>query len=80
MAVEARAKNAKFDAGQYQGLTAKIFFKFTASCIFAGEWTTAKSAEKPEQDLFQISGAGHEGVQAARGSFCAPGTNWVYPY
>src|ERR1700674_1644117 len=81
MAVETRAKNAKFDAGQYQGLTRDDLLRIYR-IMYLSRRIDDREVQLKQQNktYFQISGAGHEGVLAAAGLILRPGHDWVYPY
>src|ERR1039458_1360320 len=81
MAVETRAKSAKFDAGQYQGLTREDLLRIYRIMYLSRRLDDREIQLKHQnKTFFQISGAGHEGVQAAAGLILRPGHDWVYPY
>src|SRR5579863_5054148 len=81
MAVETRAKNAKFDAGQYQGLTRDNLLQIYRIMYLSRRMDDREIQLKSQnKTYFQISGAGHEGVQAAAGLVLRAGRDWVYPY
>jgi 2-oxoisovalerate dehydrogenase E1 component len=81
MAVETRAKNAKFDAGQYQGLTRENLLQIYRIMYLSRRIDDREIQLKSQnRTYFQISGAGHEGVQAAAGLVLRAGQDWVYPY
>ena len=81
MAVQTRAKNAKFDAGQYQGLTREDLLRIYRIMYLSRRLDDREiQLKRQNKTFFQISGAGHEGVQAAAGLILRPGHDWVYPY
>ncbi len=81
MAVQTRARNAKFDAGQYQGLTRDDLLRIYRIMYLSRRIDDREiQLKRQNKTYFQISGAGHEGVQAAAGLILRPGHDWVYPY
>src|ERR1700676_592298 len=81
MAVQTRAKNAKFDAGQYQGLTRNDLLRIYRIMYLSRRIDDREiQLKRQNKTFFQISGAGHEGVLAAAGMVLRPGYDWVYPY
>src|ERR1700687_1689074 len=81
MAVETRAKNAKFDAGQYQGLTRDDLLRIYRVMYLSRRVDDREIQLKRQNKIyFQISGAGHEGVLAAAGRVLRAGHDWIYPY
>src|ERR1700693_2801819 len=81
MAVQTSAKNAKFDAGQYQGLTRDDLLRIYRIMYLSRRIDDREIQLKSQnKTFFQISGAGHEGVQAAAGLILRAGYDWVYPY
>src|SRR6202158_5612680 len=81
MAVETRAKNAKFDAGQYHGLTRDTFLQIYRIMYLSRRIDDREiQLKRQNKTYFQISGAGHEGVLAAAGLILRPGHDWIYPY
>src|SRR6202158_2891865 len=81
MAVETRAKNAKFDAGQYQGLTRDDLLRIYRVMYLSRRVDDREIQLKRQNKIyFQISSAGHEAVTAAMGLLLRPGVDWFYPY
>src|SRR6202166_4279753 len=81
MTVQTRAKNAKFDAGQFQGLTRKDLLRIYRVMFLSRRIDDREiQLKRQNKTFFQISGAGHEGVQAAAGLILRPGYDWAYPY
>ena len=81
MPVQTRAKNAKFDSGQYQGLTRDDLLRIYRTMYLSRRIDDREiQLKRQNKTFFQISGAGHEGVQAAAGLVLRPGYDWVYPY
>src|SRR6202790_5562421 len=81
MAVQTRAKNAKFDAGQYQGLTRNDLLRIYRIMYLSRRMDDREvQLKRQNKTFFQISGAGHEGVLAAAGLILRPGHDWVFPY
>jgi 2-oxoisovalerate dehydrogenase E1 component len=81
MAVETRAKNAKFDAGQYEGLTREDLLRIYRLMYLSRRIDDREiQLKRQNKTYFQISGAGHEGVLAAAGLVLRPGHDWIFPY
>src|ERR1700687_2978513 len=81
MAVETRAKNAKFDAGQYQGLTRDDLLRIYRIMYLSRRIDDREvQLKRQNKTYFQISGAGHEGVLAAAGLILRPGHDSGYLY
>src|ERR1700682_2707848 len=81
MAVQTSAKNAKFDAGQYQGLTRDDLLRIYRIMYLSRRIDDREvQLKRQNKTYFQISGAGHEGVLAAAGLILRPGYDWIYPY
>src|SRR5579863_9208128 len=81
MAVQTRARNAKFDASQYQGLTRDDLLRIYRIMYLSRRIDDREiQLKRQNKTYFQISGAGHEGVQAAAGLILRSGHDWVYPY
>ena len=81
MAVQTQAKNAKFDAGQYQGLTRDDLLRIYRIMYLSRRIDDREvQLKRQNKTYFQISGAGHEGVLAAAGLILRPGYDWVFPY
>ena len=81
MPVQARPKTAKFDSGQYQGLTREDLLRIYRTMYLSRRIDDREiQLKRQNKTFFQISGAGHEGVQAAAGLVLRPGHDWVYPY
>jgi 2-oxoisovalerate dehydrogenase E1 component len=81
MPVQARAKAAKFDAGRYQGLTRDDLLRIYR-CMYLSRRLDDREIQLKRQNkiFFQISGAGHEGIQVAAGLVLRPGHDWMFPY
>jgi 2-oxoisovalerate dehydrogenase E1 component len=81
MPVQARPNAAKFDSGRYQGLTRDDLLRIYRTLYLSRRIDDREvQLKRQNKTFFQISGAGHEGVQAAAGLILRPGHDWVYPY
>jgi 2-oxoisovalerate dehydrogenase E1 component len=81
MAVQAHAKGAKYDAGQYQGLAREDLLRIYRNMYLSRRLDDREiQLKRQNKTFFQISGAGHEGVLAAAGFVLRPGYDWIYPY
>src|ERR1019366_9413259 len=81
MAVETRAKSAKFDAGQYQGLTREDLLRIYRIMYLSRRLDDREiQLKRQNKTFFQLSAAGHEGVLAAAALVLRPGCDWIYPY
>jgi 2-oxoisovalerate dehydrogenase E1 component len=81
MPVQARPNAAKFDSGRYQGLTRDDLLRIYRTMYLSRRIDDREvQLKRQNKTFFQISGAGHEGVQAAAALILRPGHDWVYPY
>jgi 2-oxoisovalerate dehydrogenase E1 component len=81
MPVQARPNAAKLDSGRYQGLTRDDLLQIYRIMYLSRRIDDREvQLKRQNKTFFQISGAGHEGVQAAAGLILRPGHDWVYPY
>jgi 2-oxoisovalerate dehydrogenase E1 component len=81
MPVQARPNAAKFDSGRFQGLTRDDLLRIYRTMYLSRRIDDREvQLKRQNKTYFQISGAGHEGVQAAAGLILRPGHDWVYPY
>jgi 2-oxoisovalerate dehydrogenase E1 component len=81
MPVQARPNTAKFDSGRYQGLSRENLLQIYRTMYLSRRIDDREvQLKRQNKTFFQISGAGHEGVQAAAALVLRPGYDWVYPY
>jgi 2-oxoisovalerate dehydrogenase E1 component len=81
MAVQTRAKPAKLDAANFQGLDRDTLIRIYRTMYLSRRLDDREIQLKRQNKIFfQISSAGHEAVTAAMGLLLRPGVDWVYPY
>src|SRR5579862_252314 len=81
MPVQARPKTATHDSTRYQGLSREDLLRIYRVMFLSRRIDDREiQLKRQNKTFFQISGAGHEGVQAAAGLILRPGYDWAYPY
>ena len=81
MPVQARPQSAKIDAGPYHGLDRGDLLRIYRAMYLSRRLDDREIQLKRQNKIFfQVSGAGHEGVQAAAGMLLRPGQDWTFPY
>ena len=81
MPVQTGARAPKFDSGRYQGLTRDDLLRIYRAMYLSRRLDDREiQLKRQNKTYFQISGAGHEGVQAAAGLVLRPSYDWIYPY
>jgi len=81
MPVQARPKMAKVDPGRYHGLSREDLLRIYRTMYLSRRIDDREiQLKRQNKTFFQISGAGHEGVQAAAALSLRPGHDWIYPY
>ncbi len=81
MSSHARVKTAKFDATKYHGLDRDALIRIYRTMFLSRKLDDREIQLKRQNKIFfQISGAGHEAVQAAAAQLLKPGFDWFFPY
>jgi 2-oxoisovalerate dehydrogenase E1 component len=81
MPVQARPQSAKIDAGPYHGLDRGDLLRIYRAMYLSRRLDDREIQLKRQNKIFfQVSGAGHEGVQAAAGLLLRAGHDWTFPY
>jgi 2-oxoisovalerate dehydrogenase E1 component len=81
MPVQARPQGAKIDAGPYHGLAREDLLRVYRAMYLSRRLDDREIQLKRQNKIFfQVSGAGHEAVQAAAGLLLRPGHDWTFPY
>ncbi len=81
MAVQTRAKTAKFNSAKYHGLRREDLLRMYRTMQLSRRLDDREIQIKRQNKIFfQISGAGHEGILVAAGMLLKPRYDWFFAY